>query len=321
MPGCITSLSALGLLIAPVPTPVGPAATIAPDATSDSIALGREASRRMTVPVMIGGDGPHNFVVDTGSQRTVISSELAARLDLKTAPQKMLVSILDRRLVEMIDLPPLRIGRTDTVSREAPVLEARHMGADGILGLDSLGDKRIEIQNFGQCLAIVDRDSTVPDKDAGATIKVDARKREGQLILVSAEATGHPVYTVLDTGAEINVGNSRLLKLLRTRGGVTILGSRKIVAVTGYAKNATIGYIRELKIGDVRLHNLAVAFIDSPALESLGLTDEPTLIMGMNSMAAFERVLIDFPKNRITFVMPNMRVQPQSMSVLRRFGE
>ncbi len=321
MPGCMTSLSALGLLIAPVPAPVGTATAIGTAETSDSIALGREASRRMTVPVMVGGDGPHHFVVDTGSQRTVISSELAAQLDLNAAPQKMLVSILDRRLVEMIDLPPLRIGHTDTGPQRAPVLESRNMGADGILGLDSLGDKRIEIQNFGQCLAIVDRDSTVPDRDAGATIKVDARKREGQLILVSAEATGHPVYTVLDTGAEINVGNSRLLKLLRTRGGVTILGSRKIVAVTGYAKDATIGYIRELKIGDATLRNLAVAFIDSPALESLGLTDQPTLIMGMNSMAAFERVLIDFPQNQITFVMPNTRVQPRSMSVLRRFGD
>ena len=37
---------------------------------------------RLTIPVMINGSGPYPFVLDTGSDRTVISSELAAILKL-----------------------------------------------------------------------------------------------------------------------------------------------------------------------------------------------------------------------------------------------
>ena len=34
-----------------------------------------------TVPVMINGQGPFDFVVDTGADRTVISEELAKQLN------------------------------------------------------------------------------------------------------------------------------------------------------------------------------------------------------------------------------------------------
>ncbi|WP_294289147.1 aspartyl protease family protein, partial [uncultured Sphingomonas sp.] len=56
---------------APVPVPV--------PADTPPVAL-TVIDDRMTVPVQIAGAGPFRFVIDTGSERTVISRQLAGTL-------------------------------------------------------------------------------------------------------------------------------------------------------------------------------------------------------------------------------------------------
>ena len=50
--------------------------------TTDEVEIGRDLGDRMTVAVQVGGRGPYKFLVDTGSERTVISRQLAQRLQL-----------------------------------------------------------------------------------------------------------------------------------------------------------------------------------------------------------------------------------------------
>ena len=73
--------------------PVAPAqATPNPSETADGLAgpaalkQATDASARLTLAVMINGQGPFDFLIDTGSDRTVISKELAARLKLDAGP-------------------------------------------------------------------------------------------------------------------------------------------------------------------------------------------------------------------------------------------
>ena len=49
------------------------------------LAASADRADRMTVPVTINGEGPFAFVVDTGSNRTVVSEILAHRLNLPMA--------------------------------------------------------------------------------------------------------------------------------------------------------------------------------------------------------------------------------------------
>ena len=44
--------------------------------------LERDLYDRMTVPVLIGARGPFDFLIDTGSERTVLSREVAKKLGL-----------------------------------------------------------------------------------------------------------------------------------------------------------------------------------------------------------------------------------------------
>src|SRR5689334_17091186 len=50
---------------------------------AETLGTGRDLNERMTIGVSIGGRGPFQFIVDTGAERTVISSELARSLDLQ----------------------------------------------------------------------------------------------------------------------------------------------------------------------------------------------------------------------------------------------
>ncbi|MBS0478568.1 MAG: hypothetical protein JSR79_04630, partial [Proteobacteria bacterium] len=45
-------------------------------ATSDTLGFNLN-DNRMTVPVSSGSGGPYRFIIDTGAERTVVSSELA----------------------------------------------------------------------------------------------------------------------------------------------------------------------------------------------------------------------------------------------------
>ena len=49
---------------------------------NDEVAIATDEGDRMTVAVQVAGKGPYRFLVDTGSERTVISRQLAKTLQL-----------------------------------------------------------------------------------------------------------------------------------------------------------------------------------------------------------------------------------------------
>src|SRR3546814_13364646 len=89
----MSRLAAIGLSIAlagaapapeisqTVPKPAPPQ-TASPSGVEHILLLLGDAQARMTVPVSIGTTGPYNFIVDTGSERSVVSRELAGQLNL-----------------------------------------------------------------------------------------------------------------------------------------------------------------------------------------------------------------------------------------------
>src|SRR3546814_11035503 len=81
-------------------------------------------SRRITLPIHIDGKGPFNFVVDTGSERTVISRELASKLALAPDDPVRINSMAGITQVNTVTIPRLSYGHGMMPSVQAPVLEA-----------------------------------------------------------------------------------------------------------------------------------------------------------------------------------------------------
>ena len=208
--------------------------------------------QRMTVPVRVSGTGPYRFLVDTGADRTAISRELAARLRLVAGDTAELHSIARQTSVETATVPSLQLTRKELRVRDAPLLSSENMGADGILGVDSLRSQRVMFDFENQTMSIVP--SAVPDfREEPGTIVVEASPRNGRLIVTEATANGHSVVVIVDTGSQISLGNEALHRALL--GSKLLNGSEEIVleSVTGDKLTGDYMFVRELTMGPVGL--------------------------------------------------------------------
>ncbi len=280
----------------------------------DTIAMEIERYRRMTVPVTIMGEGPFDFMVDTGAQATVLSRDLADRLQLLDREPATLVGMASRRAVETTMVPDFILGERSMTIRTAPLVEGQHIGgADGILGLDSLQDQRV-LLDFATGEMHVS-DSLGSGGRGGYDIVVRAQERLGQLIIHRAEIDGVNVDVIVDTGAQGSVGNMALQERLRRRRQLedAVMTDVNGVQIAGETRVA-----RQLHLGSAQVNNMVVSFADSPTFHALDLVDRPALILGMSELRLFERVAIDFRSRRVLFDMPGDVPMDQSWNFNQR---
>ncbi len=293
-------LAAFG--IAP-PAQEVPSTQTTPEPGAATVALGAIATR-MTVPVSIGGAAPQPFIIDTGAERSVVSRQLAGQLGLSAGPQVRLTTMTGSSRVETVVVPSLTVGPVrDVRAFNAPALEAAHLGAHGLLGIEQLRDHMVSIDFARREMQV--RPSR---KAANGAIKmrdpdeivIIARSRMGQLIVTEAEFEGHKVTVVLDTGSQISMGNKALQRRLRR---IPLQGPIELTSVTGEKLTVNYHVAGRVQMGGVVMRGLPVAFADIPPFEHFGLSDRPALMLGMDALRAFRRVEIDFPARRVRFLM------------------
>jgi predicted aspartyl protease len=282
---------------------IAPTETIDRTTTTDEIAMGRDVGDRMTVAVSVGGSGPYLFLVDTGSERTVISRQLAQRLQLETGKQAILHSVVGRSDVDTVFIPHLKVSNNVISVVDAPALEASNIGADGMLGIDSLRSQRVLFDFKAKTMSITPSNKPLERLD-GDTIVVRARARHGRLIFSDAKIDGQRVTVIVDTGSQVTIGNLALQRSLMKRRLWNVPNSVTIESVTGEKLSARVANLEQLELGGLRLDDLAVAFADAHIFKQLDLKNKPALLLGMNAMRAFDRISIDFQSKKVRFVLP-----------------
>ncbi len=261
---------------------------------------------RVTIPISIDGKGPWPFVIDTGAQRTVISRDLAERLQLQPRKNVTILSMTGRAEVGTVDVPRLGFGGGTLDIEEAPVLEGQHLGAPGLLGLDSLHAKRVLLDFRGNRMHISNSRSNRTDSSDPDTIIVEARRRKGQLILLNSDVNGMRVDIILDTGANFCVGNMALMtKLIRKKKAPELLQA-SLISVTGGSLTGQVAKIKSVRMGRVTLRDVPVLFAEATPFAELGLGKRPALLLGMNALRLFDRVAIDFGRGKVDFLLPDM---------------
>jgi predicted aspartyl protease len=272
---------------------------------TEDLRFKNERDDRLTVPVRLSGAGPYRFLVDTGADRTAVSRELVAELKLETAGGAELHTVAGISTVKTARVRNLELTRTPEKSVDAAVLESVNIGADGIVGVDLLRSQRVQFDFEKQTMSIVPSKS--PDfRTEPGTIVVEARRKNGRLIVTDAQANDRPVTVVLDTGSQITIGNDALRRRLL---GPTLVNARQTVELESVTGEKIIGdymFIRELDIGGVGLKDLAVVFTDAHTFKQLGLNKTPALLLGMNAIRAFKKVSIDFANKKFRVVLPEL---------------
>lgn len=303
---------AAGLILASTPiaaepqkldVEVQPASPIDRTTITEDVAITTDNADRMTVPVSVSGQGPYEFLVDTGSERTVISRELAKLLRLTSGRAAILHSVMGANDVATVHIPHLRVSSNVISVTDAPALSASNIGADGMLGIDSLRSQRVLFDFKAKTMSITPSSQPLERMD-GDTIVVRARSRNGRLIFTQAKIAGRKVSVIVDTGSEVTIANMAMQKMLMKRGYELLEDDVMIESVTGEQMSARVARVPEVELGGVKLNDLSVAFADAHIFRQLDLDKKPALLLGMNAMKAFDRISIDFAAKKVRFVLP-----------------
>jgi predicted aspartyl protease len=277
-------------------SPTAPAART----EEEGVVLGTDEDRwaRMTVPVTIGDSGPYDFVVDTGAERTAIAQELARDLRLGLGQRARLHSMTEVSQIQTVLIPALEVGGRSVRGIHAPALQRRYIGAEGILGVDSLQSQRVSFDFVRQQMTVTNshrREESWP----ADTIVVTARNRFGHLVLVDASVDGQKVWVILDTGAQTTVANNVLRRRLEAKGRLRTTTPIMLQSVTGGQMLADQTVVKRIRLGGIDINDMPVAFADVHPFSKLGLSDRPALLLGMDALRLFERVSVDFPNRRV----------------------
>lgn len=286
-------IAASPLRAQPGPVPPNEDATLPPDV----IHAQRDRYQRMTVPVTIEGKGPYRFLVDTGAQATVITPRVTDTLGLVPSGRATLVAMASRTQVDTVELDGLEFAGRQFNNLKTPLLRDHHIGADGIIGLDTLQDLRVIIDFKSDAITVAD---ATLDPNSAYEIVVRARRRLGQMIITDAEVDGVRTAVIIDTGSWHSIGNTALQRRLRARHSDAMVSTD----VAGVSLRSDVAMLGDLTIGALGLSNLLVGFSDSPAFDALGYGNKPALILGIGNLRPFDRVAIDFSTRRILFDVP-----------------
>ncbi|MFN2474287.1 MAG: aspartyl protease family protein [Sphingomicrobium sp.] len=261
----------------------------------------------MTVPVRVGDRGPYRFLVDTGSERTAISRELALELGLAAGSRVVMQSVVGPSNVSTVAIPALGVSTRLVAIPNAPILDEENIGADGLLGVDSLSRQQVML-DFKNGVMGISPSRGFLDKSDGDTIVVTAKRRHGRLLFTDATVEGRGVTVVVDTGSQVSVGNDALRRKL-LRGKHYQLS--EITTVAGERVEAELVTIGTLQIGGMTLQNVQIAFLHAAVFRQLELDNRPALLLGMNVMRSFDRVSIDFSTRQVRFVLPKSAMEPR----------
>jgi hypothetical protein len=254
---------------------------------------------RMTAPVRVNGTGPYPFVVDTGSNQSVVADTLAAALGLQRGPVELVNGIAGAESAPTTSAT-LAFGNRTEADVILSILPHAAVGAVGMLGVDRLAGQRLTLDFIGARLSIEDARHVRRDP---ADIVMAAQARDGQLTLVDAGLAGVPVVAFLDSGAERTIGNLALRDRV-TRRRSLIWAEVPVVSATGQTIIAQVGDLPSLRLGGMSLPYWPIAFASLHTFELWGAADKPALIVGVDVLSRFASVALDFLRSEVRFRAP-----------------
>ena len=288
-----------------------------PPPTGTRLETAFDEALRMTVPVYLAKRGPFSFVVDTGANRTVVGVETAVRCSLVSDGEEAVHGIAGTQPAPFVKVPTLRVGQVLSHNLSLPVLPRASLGADGLLGIDVLKGRRMELNFRANTFeigpsgmgAVVGRATDTRIPDPSRAIVVPAQYRSGQLVIFDADVAGIPVNAFLDSGAQITCGNEALLRALVAAdpGYAERMVRTQLISATGQTSEATLSPLPRLRLGGIGLYDIRAAFAPLHIFGLWGLNTRPAMLVGIDVLRNFDSVTLDFGRREVVFLRGRRR--------------
>jgi predicted aspartyl protease len=276
---------------------------------------GRDKFEHMLAPVMINGQGPFQFLMDTGANVSCVSKALADRLMLTGLPPTRVHTVVGVRERPGVLIDRLQVGDRRRTAVHAAALT---LGSDidGVLGVDWLAGQRLEMGFKARSLAIT---RSKPDVAADNVAVVPARKRYGQLTIVDADLGGRRINAMIDSGSQMTICNGALREMVsaqnQRRGSDDNLYRRiNMETLVGESFTGEMLYLPFVRLGGLHLGNVPVVYSEMHVFDVWGLKDKPAMVLGMDLLTQFDSVALDFGRSQVRFdlapSLPTQTYQP-----------
>jgi hypothetical protein len=272
-----------------------------------SVPLHLTSSHQMIVAVSVNHSGPHNFLLDTGTQITMIDPSLAVELHLETQGKTEVVGVGFRSIASLAELDSMEAGSQAGGKLLVVVMALEHLQSSGlhirgILGEDLLARFDVLIDNAHNLLCL----------DNTKTLQAAVKGEHIALVTPAPTAGGAPLAKSLILAARLSDGTRPLLLMLDSGTNVPLLYNPFDYLATGQRENVLLQAsgadgtsrtfiplpVQDVHIGSVELHR--VCFI---TLAGSGHDPDTRAFDGLLATALFRQVFISYT-NRFAVLQP-----------------
>jgi predicted aspartyl protease len=258
----------------------------------------RDRIGRVWVPVLIDGKGPFRLVLDTGALNSAVTERTALKLGVVpgTGTRVMVRGSTGAAITTSLPAATLMVGDDLSLrTRLLPIVPHAFGGADGLLGVEGLGNHRIEI-DFRRDRIHIARSRNRRAAPGYSTVRFLPDPMN--LLVVQATIGGKKVRAIIDTGAHATVGNLALQKMLQRRASQRI-GDTQIFGATGAVQIGEMTRLPQLRLGELVVMDMRATFADLYLFHTWKLGDEPALLVGMDVLGLVESLVIDYRRHEL----------------------
>jgi predicted aspartyl protease len=282
-------------------------ATLSPSSAKTKFRLAGGAQPLILLPVEVNGEGPFEFILDTGAGTSLLSSELGNKLGIKILGSKEGQSAGGAVSVSLARVSSLAVGSAKLDDVDVGLVDLSHIGKtvgakiDGDLGYNFLKHFRITLDYRKTEIRLDDprRVELAGQSTAITEVAMRLASPAKPLILVDVYANGRgPFQFAIDTGTSTTAITPELAKQLR------VASSPIGPATTGGAHvDVTAGVLQSFQVGGARIDNLSVVVADFFAALSSVLGAKLDGIVGYNFLRNY-KVALDYPNETLSLFTP-----------------
>ncbi len=250
-----------------------------------------DAWGRPTAKVMINGEGPFDFMVDTGSTTTVIARRHIERVGATLVGTTMVYGTTGAAEMPIAHLERIETGVVTKKNVVVAVIPDKGLAReDGILGADVFAGKRLIFDIPGKSVKV-----ETPYRRPHSFLRSNMTLRNGTLAQIDGRIGKVRARFMLDTGGQKCIVNPRLDRMLRqAHPRMLTYDSARIVGVTGHELIGSYLSLPQIDMGIVKVTDTIAIAADAPVFKVWGLENEPAMIVGVELLSRLAGFSIDY---------------------------
>jgi len=257
----------------------------------------RDRIGRIWAPVLINGRGPYRLVLDTGASRSALIQRVVDEVGLPIRPDAVkLRGVTGSAMASIAAVESLEFGELRVEHTRVPVVADAFGGAEGVLGGEGLRDKRILIE-FRKDRISIARSHRAPAPPGFAIVPFRYSQYNGmrvEVLVGSIRTVG-----LIDTGAQMTVGNLALREAITRRRGQRDQYEEAIIGVTEDIQQATRVRIPSIVAGELIVRDASILFSDLHIFDHWQLSSRPALLIGMDVLGMLDTLVIDYGRREL----------------------